>query len=79
MADQTNAKSRSIRIFVASTYRDMEEERDDLMTHAWPELRRFCRPSFAGLLGVRCGWTPESRRFRHTTIQQIQPEVLAHE
>ena len=36
MTDHTNANSRSIRIFVSSTFRDMVEERDDLMTHAWP-------------------------------------------
>lgn len=34
MADHTNAKSRSIRIFVSSTFRDMVEERDDLMVRA---------------------------------------------
>src|SRR5579862_9227401 len=34
---------RSIRVFISSTFRDMMEERDELMTHTWPELRRFCR------------------------------------
>jgi len=34
-----------IRVFVSTTFRDMMGERDELMTHAWPELRRFvCHP-----------------------------------
>ncbi len=33
--------NRRIRVFISSTFRDMIEERDTLMTHAWPELRRF--------------------------------------
>ena len=36
-------QNRRIRVFVSSTFRDMIEERNDLMTHAWPELRRFCQ------------------------------------
>jgi len=39
--------NRRIRVFVSSTFRDMAVERDALMTHAWPELRRFCR-EYAG-------------------------------
>ena len=37
------SQTRRIRVFVSSTFRDMSGERDELMTHAWPELRRFCR------------------------------------
>jgi hypothetical protein len=35
--------NRRIRVFVSSTFRDMMGERDELMPHAWPELRRLCR------------------------------------
>jgi len=39
------ADRRSIRVFVSSTFRDMVEERDELMTQTWPELRRRCANS----------------------------------
>ena len=35
--------NRRIRVFISSTFRDMIAERDELMTHTWPELRRFCQ------------------------------------
>ena len=31
-----------IRALVSATILDMLGERDELMTHAWPKLRRFC-------------------------------------
>lgn len=36
--DPTN--NRSIRVFISSTFRDMQEERDRLMSHTWLALRR---------------------------------------
>ena len=33
--------NRRIRVFVSSTFRDMVEERNELMSHAWPQLRRL--------------------------------------
>jgi hypothetical protein len=35
--------NRRIRVFISSTFLDTISERDEPMTHAWPELRRFCR------------------------------------
>jgi hypothetical protein len=35
--------NRRIRVFVSSTFRDRVEDRNELMTHVWPELRRFCQ------------------------------------
>ena len=48
--------NRRIRIFVSSTFRDMMGERDELMTHAWPELRRFCRERQVELVEVDLIW-----------------------
>ncbi len=36
-----SADNRRIRVFISSTFRDMIEERDELMTHTWPELGRL--------------------------------------
>lgn len=35
--------NRSIRVFLSSTFRDMKEEREALVSHTWPALRQFCR------------------------------------
>jgi len=34
--------NRQIRIFISSTFRDMQEERDYLITKVFPSLRRYC-------------------------------------
>ena len=36
-------KDRVIRVFVSSTFRDMIEDRNELMAQVWPALRRLCR------------------------------------
>jgi hypothetical protein len=41
MPSRTSTDNRRIRFFVSSTFRNMMGERDELMTHTWPELRRF--------------------------------------
>jgi len=33
-------RPRQVRIFISSTFRDLVEERNHLMTHVFPELRR---------------------------------------
>jgi len=50
------APNRRIRVFISSTFRDMIGERDELMTHAWPELRRFCRERQVELVEVDLRW-----------------------
>jgi hypothetical protein len=42
-SSEPSTQNRRLRVFVSSTFRDMMGERDELTTHAWPELRRFCR------------------------------------
>jgi hypothetical protein len=39
-------ENRRIRVFVSSTFRDMAEERNELMTHTWAALRRLCRERY---------------------------------
>ncbi len=48
--------NRRIRVFVSSTFRDMVEERNELMTQTWPELRRFCGERQVELLEVDLRW-----------------------
>lgn len=46
----------SVRIFVSSTFRDMSEEREQLVKHAYPQLRRFCDERNVELTMVDLRW-----------------------
>jgi len=53
---QPAAKDRVVRVFVSSTFRDMVEDRNELMTHAWPALRRLCRDRAVEFVEVDLRW-----------------------
>ncbi|MDP2400477.1 MAG: DUF4062 domain-containing protein, partial [Actinomycetota bacterium] len=48
--------SRSVRVFVSSTFRDMIAERNELATHAWPALRTLCEARAATFTDVDLRW-----------------------
>ena len=59
MSDQqlpSLTEHREIRIFISATFRDMVKERDALMSHTWPTLRRFCRERQVELVEVDLRW-----------------------
>ena len=47
---------RRIRVFVSSTFRDMQEERDRLVKFTFPELRRRCRERGVEFVEVDLRW-----------------------
>jgi hypothetical protein len=49
-AEQSAADRREIRVFISSTFRDMQEEREELVKQVFPQLRRLCESR-----GVTCG------------------------
>ena len=49
-------KSRQIRVFISSTFRDFAEERDLLVKKIFPELRRRCRERKVELVDVDLRW-----------------------
>ena len=49
-------KSRVIRVFLSSTFRDFAEERDLLVRKVFPELRRLCRERQVELVEVDLRW-----------------------
>lgn len=70
--------NRRIRVFVSSTFRDMVEERDELMTQAWPELRRFCRERQVELVEVDLRWgIAEEQSTRKETLKLCLDEIRA--
>ena len=76
-SDHSN-QNRSIRIFISSTFRDMMEERNILMTHAWPELRKFCRERQVELVEVDLRWgIAEEQSTRKETLKLCLNEIRA--
>ncbi len=68
--------NRRIRVFISSTFRDMVEERNDLMTHTWPELRRLCRQRHVELVEVDLRWgIAESQSTRKETLKLCLDEI----
>jgi len=41
-AKRPAADRREIRVFISSTFRDMQEEREELVKQIFPQLRRLC-------------------------------------
>jgi WD40 repeat protein len=52
----TPTDSRTVRIFLSSTFRDFAEERDLLVRKVFPELRRKCRERQVELVDVDLRW-----------------------
>lgn len=72
------SENRRIRVFVSSTFRDMMEERELLMTHTWPELRRFCRERQLELVEVDLRWgITEEQSTRKETLKLCLNEIRA--
>lgn len=70
--------NRRIRVFISSTFRDMVGERNELMTHAWPELRRFCRERQVELVEVDLRWgIAEEQSTRKETLKFCLDEIRA--
>src|ERR1044072_8066437 len=60
---------RSFRVFVSSTFRDMQEERDELIKRVFPQLRKLCESR-----GV--AWSEVDLRWGVTDEQKADGDVL---
>lgn len=81
-ANQVNSNSsniqRNIRVFVSSTFRDMEEERNLLMSQVWPQLRSFCRERNVEFVEVDLRWgITEEESIKHNTLKICLDEIKA--
>ena len=58
-----SARERAVRVFVSSTFRDMQVERDELVKRVFPQLRKLCdrRGVSWGEVDLRWGITDEQR------------------
>ena len=70
--DRTRTDNRTIRVFISSTFRDMVEERDELMTHTWPTLRQLCQERQVELVEVDLRWgITEAQDTRRETLKRF--------
>ena len=67
--DARMADTRAIRVFVSSTFRDMQAERDELVKRIFPQLRRLCEER-----GV--AWSEVDLRWGVTDEQAAEGAVL---
>ncbi len=62
-------QDRQIRVFISSTFRDMQEERDILIKKIFPQLRKLCEERAVT-------WTEVDLRWGITTEQAAEGKVL---
>jgi hypothetical protein len=69
-------KRRVVRVFISSTFRDMQAERDELAKVIFPELKRFCREREVEFVEVdlRLGVTEEQSQ-RGETLRLCLEEI----
>ena len=73
-AEEVASAQRIVRVFVSSTFRDMQADRDELVKHVFPRLRKLCesRGVTWGEVDLRWGITDEQ-----TAEGKVLPVCLA--
>jgi ATP/maltotriose-dependent transcriptional regulator MalT len=82
--DSTSTPARVIRVFVSSTFRDMQAEREELVKRIFPQLRKLCeaRGIVWGEVDLRWGITDEQKAEGHvlpiclTEIHNCRPYFI---
>jgi len=70
------AKDRVVRVFVSSTFKDMIEDRNELMAQVWPALRRVCRGRSVEFVEVDLRWgVTEEQSQRKDTLRHCLAEI----
>ena len=57
-------KERKVRLFISSTFRDMNQERDYLNNYVFPQIKQYCEDRYIEFtpIDLRWGVTEEERR-----------------
>ncbi len=67
---------RLIRVFISSTFRDMIEDRNELMSQCWPQLRALCRKRQVELSEIDLRWgISEEQSQRKETLRLCLDEI----
>ena len=76
--EQGRLKSPQVRVFVSSTFKDMQAEREELMAIAWPGLRSWCRERGVEIVEVDLRWgISEEQSTRKNTLKRCLDEIQA--
>ena len=62
MSDVNPSQPRVIRVFISSTFRDMNAERDELAKHIFPQLRKLCEQRGVAWADVDLRWGITQRK-----------------
>ena len=69
-------KDRVVRVFISSTFRDMVEDRNELMSHVCPALRKICRERAVEFVEVDLRWgVTEEQSQRKETLRYCLAEI----
>ena len=69
-------RDRVVRVFVSSTFRDMIEDRNELMSQVWPALRKLCRGRAVEFVDVDLRWgITEEMSQRQETVRHCLAEI----
>jgi len=69
-------KDRVIRVFISSTFCDMVDDRNELMSHVWPALRKICRERRVEFVEVDLRWgVTEEQSQRKETLRHCLAEI----
>jgi len=67
---------REIRVFISSTFRDMQEERDYLVRKVFPAIRRACRERQVEFTEIDLRWGVTSEEAEHGKVVRICLEEI---
>ena len=64
-------ENRQIRIFISSTFRDMQPERDYLVGKVFPSLKRYCRDRDVTLIELDLRWGISEEEAKQGKVVEI--------
>lgn len=73
---ENSINSRSIRLFISSTFRDMEEERDILVSKVFPMLRKMADERQVSLTEIDLRWGITEKESQESKVVQICLEEI---
>lgn len=72
-----SARHRQVRVFISSAFRDMQDERNTLMTQVYPKIRRICREHGVEFVEVDlCLGITEDQAQRKETLRSYLNEII---
>jgi len=71
------AASRTVRVFISSTFRDMHAEREELVKRVFPQLRKLCEERGVGWTEVDLRWGVTEEQAQRGDYVEADPTARA--